>query len=1411
MNNSGSGGGSSSNNSNNNNPGSTSKSRKSKNDLIRSIVGSYLKARNYSVTDRYRKSDLILTQSTEQIVMNTAIKNDTAMVNSFLYSNICLNTNLTQVDQHFAKFAKFIRSQPETIRVELIEIVPPLLCHLYIEMLKGRDWRPAIEFLRKHAPMVGKLEPTPGPAGSSPLLLLSQQKINGTIDGSPSEAGAFLPAATVAAVQSSVIVFAAGRTPDSARTDTYKRLIHKLSQIARFQDCESEPLVVQFRSGQTQLRLHSASIDAMSQYLGKYGHSLILQTLRTWFFFDTSDDKNFADFHPDVNGRPGQAPRTSATNGQLNGGGTPMELDDGAESVGGRSLHDGYDFAEHTERENERYLLLNGFNAQYVRHRLVEAENGLAGSDRVIGTITLEDDDEDEYDSCMKDAQASQGGVLEQQQQQEEEQLNAAAAAAAAAVGVDVGMDGMFPRMSSQERLRRLQESAERLSLYQRPLCVYSLENVGHQLTSLAIDPGCCHVASGFEDSTIMLWSTNRSTQLGRKPYACFRDRQCCWNVTSCDSRFSESDESGDDECADDGAAVGGAEAEYRIAGRGDGYRDGTSQLDDGVDSMFDRKTPADIARMNKLLPSHKRRLTKRERWKQFLEKRCLENTFSETGGLALRGHGNAVTDLLFSEHAPLLVSVSRDCTMRAWTGRDYACRAVYRGHNHPIWCVTESPTGLYLATGSRDTTARLWSTDRRFPLQMYVGHTQDVDTVAFHPNGNYLATGSTDLSVRLWCVTSGKLLRIFTDCRQPVQRICFSPDGKYLAAGGEENRVRIFDLTAGSQLTELKDHTAAITCVAWSTDSSQFVSACADGTIRIWDAKRMLLPPPSSSSAGGTSTSTASSTVAASSPGQPTGRATATLNNGTAPTSVPNPKMHITASGGGPGGATISSDGSDSGDEFLNELAVAKLFPFDALASVEELADLDQLDVDHILNENNFLNNINNLNVFDGTDQNHQEQQPEQLQEQFIEGGFVATVDNNNRNVATGDNCDTDVFFNNNNFVTSPVLLGSGDSAGDQVVLFNQSEPTMAQSGSVMLLQQPQHQQQKPQQPQNEQRTSKVQLQQQQLAALLRQAGGVDGSLLSKVDPSDVAGLRLGGIKRNARKGRDLRTLSERQRHQGAATPNGTPASVDVSPVTMPGAMPPMTMTTSPAEGTEGGALDLDESESLDEACRSLIRDMNEYGVCVLDSFLGQERGRQVLDEVTGMYSSGVFRDGQLVSNRGGNNLRHIRGDKITWIDGKEPGCSSIGYLINRVDAVITNCKRMENNGKLGLYNIKERTKAMVACYPGSGSHYVKHVDNPNRDGRCITAIYYLNLDWDVRESGGLLRIFPEGCNDRVADIEPVFDRILFFWSDRRNPHEVQPAHRTRYAITLWYLDAEERESARLRYQKDCENRFTA
>ncbi|XP_054650848.1 egl nine homolog 1 [Dunckerocampus dactyliophorus] len=202
-------------------------------------------------------------------------------------------------------------------------------------------------------------------------------------------------------------------------------------------------------------------------------------------------------------------------------------------------------------------------------------------------------------------------------------------------------------------------------------------------------------------------------------------------------------------------------------------------------------------------------------------------------------------------------------------------------------------------------------------------------------------------------------------------------------------------------------------------------------------------------------------------------------------------------------------------------------------------------------------------------------------------------------------------------------------------------------------------------------------------------------------------------------------------------------------------------------------------------------------YGICVKDNFLGPVLGERVLEEVEVLNQSGKFRGGQLVSQRGIPS-RNIRGDQIAWVEGHEAGCKNIGALMAHIDEAVMYSAA---NGQLGDCVINGRTKAMVACYPGNGAGYVRHVDNPNGDGRCITCIYYLNKNWDVQTQGGLLQIYPEGKNV-VANIEPLFDRLLIFWSDRRNPHEVKPAYATRYAITVWYFDAKERAEAKEKYR---------
>lgn len=51
-----------------------------------------------------------------------------------------------------------------------------------------------------------------------------------------------------------------------------------------------------------------------------------------------------------------------------------------------------------------------------------------------------------------------------------------------------------------------------------------------------------------------------------------------------------------------------------------------------------------------------------------------------------------------------------------------------------------------------------------------------------------------------------------------------------------------------------------------------------------------------------------------------------------------------------------------------------------------------------------------------------------------------------------------------------------------------------------------------------------------------------------------------------------------------------------------------------------------MDPSDPWYKVCQQVIRDMTQYGVCVLNNFLGKERGQLVLSEVLQMYRSGIF-----------------------------------------------------------------------------------------------------------------------------------------------------------------------------------------
>ncbi|KAH7703691.1 CRE-EGL-9 protein [Aphelenchoides avenae] len=205
------------------------------------------------------------------------------------------------------------------------------------------------------------------------------------------------------------------------------------------------------------------------------------------------------------------------------------------------------------------------------------------------------------------------------------------------------------------------------------------------------------------------------------------------------------------------------------------------------------------------------------------------------------------------------------------------------------------------------------------------------------------------------------------------------------------------------------------------------------------------------------------------------------------------------------------------------------------------------------------------------------------------------------------------------------------------------------------------------------------------------------------------------------------------------------------------------------------------------------VIRSLSEYGWAVVDNFVGRTNCRHTHNEIERLYKRGLFSDGRVVDGSE-PNPKDVRSDETYWfdaVDQRAEDCGTVRHLIRMIDAVVGRFR-----DKVPPYKISGRTRAMLAIYPGNGSRYVKHVDNPVRDGRCFTTVYYCNENWKLDEDGGALRLYPE-TSEVPMDIDPQADRLVFFWSDHRNPHEVRPAFRNRYAITIWYFDDGEKARA--------------
>ncbi|WP_438280449.1 2OG-Fe(II) oxygenase [Pseudomonas alabamensis] len=133
------------------------------------------------------------------------------------------------------------------------------------------------------------------------------------------------------------------------------------------------------------------------------------------------------------------------------------------------------------------------------------------------------------------------------------------------------------------------------------------------------------------------------------------------------------------------------------------------------------------------------------------------------------------------------------------------------------------------------------------------------------------------------------------------------------------------------------------------------------------------------------------------------------------------------------------------------------------------------------------------------------------------------------------------------------------------------------------------------------------------------------------------------------------------------------------------------------------------------------------------------------------------------------------IRGDQIQWI---EPGQSAV------CDQYLDVMDHLRQALNQHLYLGLEEYECHFALYP-PGAFYKQHLDRfLDDDRRMVTAVLYLNQDWQPAQGGQLRMVLPGGGEH---DVFPTAGCLVVFMSDAI-PHEVLPATRDRLSLTGWF-----------------------
>lgn len=129
----------------------------------------------------------------------------------------------------------------------------------------------------------------------------------------------------------------------------------------------------------------------------------------------------------------------------------------------------------------------------------------------------------------------------------------------------------------------------------------------------------------------------------------------------------------------------------------------------------------------------------------------------------AFHGHRGSVTAVTFNARGNLVISASKDCTVRLWDALSGVCVRTLSAHLGEVTSVEASVCGTLLLTAAKDNSVRLWDvrmTNRALArFKGYQNTAKNFVRAEFGPREALVVAGSEDGFIYLWDKTSLKVV----------------------------------------------------------------------------------------------------------------------------------------------------------------------------------------------------------------------------------------------------------------------------------------------------------------------------------------------------------------------------------------------------------------------------------------------------------------------------------------------------------------------------------------------------------------------------------------------------------------------------------------------------------------------------